>query len=70
MAPSCNRMTTGSRVQTPDHHRSGPGPDQFQGIGALPTLSPGAYTAIVEGVGGATGIGLVEVYDTSPVPGP
>jgi hypothetical protein len=33
------------------------------------TLNPGAYTAIVEGVDGATGVGLVEVYDTSPVPG-
>ena len=26
-------------------------------------LAPGAYTAIVSGVGGATGVGLVEVYD-------
>ncbi len=30
------------------------------------TLNPGNYTAIVRGVGGATGIGLVEVYDLSP----
>ena len=34
----------------------------------LATLNPGAYTAIVSGVNGATGIGLVEVYDLSPVP--
>ncbi len=27
------------------------------------TLSPGAYTAILSGVDGATGVGLVEVYD-------
>ena len=27
------------------------------------TLSPGLYTAIVSGVGGATGVGLVEVYE-------
>ncbi len=27
------------------------------------TLQPGAYTAIVSGVGGATGVGLVEVYE-------
>ena len=27
------------------------------------TLAPGAYTAFVEGVGGATGIALVEAYD-------
>lgn len=30
------------------------------------TLSPGAYTAIVQGNGGATGIGLIEVYDVDP----
>jgi hypothetical protein len=29
----------------------------------LLTLEPGAYTAIVEGVNGATGFGLVEAYD-------
>ena len=29
----------------------------------LTTLSPGAYTAIVKGVGGGTGVGIVEVYD-------
>ncbi len=28
----------------------------------LATLNPGAYTAIVSGVGGTTGIGIVEVY--------
>jgi hypothetical protein len=27
------------------------------------TLTPGQYTAIVRGVGNATGIGLVEVYN-------
>lgn len=27
------------------------------------TLTPGAYTALVSGVGGATGVALVEVYD-------
>lgn len=29
------------------------------------TLSPGFYTAILRGVGGSTGIGVVEVYDLS-----
>ena len=29
----------------------------------LATLAPGAYTAVLRGNGGATGIGLVEVYD-------
>jgi hypothetical protein len=30
------------------------------------TLAPGAYTAIMRGKDGATGIGLVEIYDLSP----
>ncbi len=30
------------------------------------TLAPGAYTAILAGVGGATGVGLIEVYRLSP----
>jgi hypothetical protein len=29
-------------------------------------LSPGAYTAIIRGNGGTTGIGLIEVYDLDP----
>ncbi len=29
----------------------------------IATLAPGNYTAIVEGVNGATGVGIVEVYD-------
>lgn len=29
----------------------------------LNTLNPGAYTAIVSGVGGATGVGIVEVFE-------
>jgi len=29
----------------------------------LVTLPPGLYTAIVEGVGGGTGVGLVELFD-------
>ncbi|MEO8043500.1 MAG: hypothetical protein ABI674_01225, partial [Spartobacteria bacterium] len=29
----------------------------------LATLDPGAYTAIVSGKSGGTGVGLVEVYD-------
>jgi len=30
------------------------------------TLAPGPYTAVLRGNGGATGIGLVEVYDLTP----
>jgi hypothetical protein len=33
-----------------------------------PTLRPGNYTALVSGVGGTTGTGLIEVYDQSPPP--
>jgi acetyl esterase/lipase len=46
---------------------------QIEATGVAPTsdlesavfvaLSPGAYTTIVSGVGGSTGVGLVEVYD-------
>ena len=32
------------------------------------TLNPGNYTAIVGGANGATGVGLVEIYDLSPAP--
>lgn len=32
----------------------------------LRTLAPGAYTAILKGVGNTTGVGTVEVYDTNP----
>jgi hypothetical protein len=32
----------------------------------LRTLNPGAYTAIVSGVSGGTGVALVETYDLSP----
>lgn len=33
-----------------------------------PSLGPGAYSVIVRGVGGATGTGLVEIFDISPSP--
>jgi large repetitive protein len=32
----------------------------------LVTLGPGAYTAILSGLNGATGVGLVEVYKVGP----
>ncbi len=34
----------------------------------LITLAPGQYTAIVSGVGGTTGTGLVEIYEVEPLP--
>jgi len=32
----------------------------------ITTISPGIYTAILKGVNGATGVGLVELYDLDP----
>jgi len=69
----------GTIVQSNDDWQQGPDAQTITEAGLAPidskesalyaTLNPGAYTAIVEGVDGATGVGLVEVYDTSPVPG-
>jgi hypothetical protein len=46
----------------------GLGPTQAAESALQVTLAPGSYTAIVRGVNGATGIGLVEIYDLSPAP--
>ena len=40
-------------------------PDDDLEAAIVATLDPGAYTAIVRGVNGGTGIGLVEAYDLS-----
>jgi hypothetical protein len=42
---------------------SGFAPTNAKESAILATLNPGAYTAIVSGVGGGTGVGLVEVYE-------
>ncbi len=62
-------MTTGSKVRTrrPSAMRAWRRRIPKESA-LLATLNPGAYTAIVDGVSGATGVGLVEVYDTSPGP--
>jgi len=44
---------------------SGVAPTEKKEAAVVLTLNPGNYTAIVSGVGGTTGIGLVEVYDLS-----
>jgi hypothetical protein len=36
----------------------------------IATLDPGTYTAVVAGADGATGIGLVEIYDLGPAATP
>jgi hypothetical protein len=41
--------------------------------GIVKTLAPGSYTALLSGVGGAVGVGLIEVYDNpgqGPTPAP
>jgi len=43
-------------------------PPQPQEAAFLITLAPGAYTAIVSGAGGTTGVGLVEVYEVATAP--
>jgi hypothetical protein len=42
---------------------SGYAPPHDQEPAMLITLQPGAYTPIVNGVGGETGVGLVEIYE-------
>lgn len=41
--------------------------DQIDALDSMimTTLAPGAYTAVVSGVGGVTGVGIVEVFDLS-----
>jgi hypothetical protein len=37
-------------------------PANSRDAAAVLTLAPGAYTAVVSGVGDSTGVGLVEIY--------
>ena len=63
-------------VVTNDDWGSAPNAAQIQASGFAPadaresailmTLNPGAYTAIVSGAGGATGVGIVEVFAVTP----
>ncbi len=41
---------------------SGFAPSNAQESAILVTLNPGAYTAIVTGAGGGTGVGIIEVF--------
>ncbi len=68
----------GTVLESNDDWGSGPDAASIQMKGFAPsnslesaleaTLTPGNYTAIIRGVGGATGIGLFEAYDLSPAP--
>jgi hypothetical protein len=68
--------SNGAIVQSNDDWQQGPDAQTISDAGLAPTnskesalfaiLNPGAYTAIVDGFSGATGVGLVEV--TTPAP--
>jgi hypothetical protein len=72
------RDASGNLIRSNNNWSDGAEATQIQSEGLAPsqpaesalqvTLSPGSYTAIVRGVNGATGIGLVEIYDLSPAP--
>jgi streptogramin lyase len=49
--------------RAPELAASGYAPGNPKESAILVTLNPGAYTAIVSGVGGTTGVAIVEVYD-------
>jgi len=66
------RISDNSIIATNDDWGSAPNAALISSSGFAPsnplesailiTLQPGAYTAVVSGVGGGTGVGLVEVY--------
>jgi Matrixin len=74
------RDGNGQLVQSNDDWAQGPDAIAISADGLAPTnpkesallatLAPDGYTVIVNGVSGATGVALVEVYDTSVPPGP
>jgi hypothetical protein len=47
---------------------AGLAPNDSRESAIVATLAPGAYTAVVDGVGGATGTAVVEVYDLQSMP--
>jgi hypothetical protein len=71
-APSCDGFVCGGATEIAatglDPCQPNPGQTTSpsgcaQESAMLITLPPGAYTAIVSGVGGGTGVGLVEVFE-------
>lgn len=55
----------GDATNAADISASGLAPPNAAEAAILTTLDPGIYTAIVNGVGGTSGVGIVEVYDES-----
>ena len=59
-------MATGLDPCQPNPGQGTMPPGCSQESAILVTLPPGGYTAIVSGVGGTTGVGLVEVFEIAP----
>jgi hypothetical protein len=65
----------GSVLERNDNWRESPQSNQIEGSAFQPsdereavilaTLQPGAYSAVLSGSGGTTGIGILEIYDSS-----
>ncbi len=57
--------------QSDPHHadiqKNGLAPPELLESATLQTLAPGAYTVVVSGKNGAHGIGVIELYDLSPL---
>jgi hypothetical protein len=73
-APNCTSFSCGVAAQIaatgldpcqPNPGQSTSPPGCVQESAMLITLPPGAYTAIVSGVGGVTGVGIVEVFEVN-----
>ena len=70
--PSLQLFSGSTVIASNDDWQSASNAAQIQSLGFAPsdtresailiTLNPGAYTAVVSGVGGTTGVGLVEVF--------
>ena len=68
LALSSQPTTTGKADLERRLLRQGLAPDNLSGIGhSTQILPPGAYTVMVTGKDLAPGIGLVELYDLSPL---
>jgi hypothetical protein len=73
-APNCTGFSCGGPTEIaatgldpcqPNPGQTTPPPGCALESAMLITLPPGAYTAIVSGVGGVTGVGIVEVFEVN-----
>jgi hypothetical protein len=64
--PSVTNDDWGTDANAATLTASGFAPSHAKEAAILVTLAPGAYTAVVSGVNGATGVAIVEVYELEP----